>query len=57
MLRANNIYIVNIFQDYIAEHNLLYLLELDGNNKPEELHSVRHQGYDDIHDTVLQKLY
>ncbi|XP_031726212.1 adenylate kinase 9 isoform X2 [Anarrhichthys ocellatus] len=26
-------------EDYIAAHNPLYLLELDGNNPPEELHS------------------
>nr|XP_046228264.1 adenylate kinase 9 [Scatophagus argus] len=26
-------------QDYMKDHNLLYLLELDGNNTPEELHS------------------
>ncbi|XP_044232196.1 adenylate kinase 9 isoform X1 [Thunnus albacares] len=26
-------------EDYMTDHNPLYLLELDGNNKPEELHS------------------
>ncbi|KAM9339254.1 adenylate kinase 9 [Symphorus nematophorus] len=26
-------------EDYMTEHNLLYLLELDGNNTPEDLHS------------------
>ncbi|KAM7395370.1 hypothetical protein PAMA_006910 [Pampus argenteus] len=26
-------------QDYMSDHNPLYLLELDGNNTPEELHS------------------
>ncbi|XP_073349311.1 adenylate kinase 9 [Pagrus major] len=27
-------------EDYMTDHNLLYLLELDGNNTPEELHST-----------------
>ncbi|XP_058469998.1 adenylate kinase 9 [Solea solea] len=31
--------ILRPLEDFMAEHNPLYLLELDGNKKPEELHS------------------
>ncbi|XP_047429649.1 adenylate kinase 9 [Mugil cephalus] len=39
-LRINmyNDTMVRPLEDYMAEHNPLYLLELDGNNTPEELH-------------------
>lgn len=30
------------FQDYMAEHNLLYILELDGNASPDDLNAVSH---------------
>lgn len=33
------------FQDFIADHNPIYLLELDGNDPPEELYLVKLKMY------------
>ena len=49
MLCSKSIYMIvklltrvkTFFQDYMAVHNPFYRIELDGNDTPEELHSVK----------------